>query len=686
MSVRAYFQTPYDVELFIESAPGVFDVHIPENAYLSQRVDSSADSMTAAAVSNSASAPVVQGWSRWQGAMSGYPSGPVLKVQGTAGSSSGYNKPGNSGYGYAGCYVTVVDDYGEHAGTAVMSKKNVVGSSYPCGIVAVKHVSASDPNRIFYGWRVTRKPQISNDTMDYLEVLSSAAGVTDGLVTFYSAEELGGSALVIKVPKDVDSTLDELVIEAVYVESLSTVSFALNSDNASGPAIPDIKVAFGTSARLPTPAYWIRPGYAFAGWNTAADGSGESYEADALYAGVDGEYFVTMYAQWAKVGGDGVKYGGQSMTMDPAMGGSVFTSPAEVRIAFDGIDVDGIDIEYETRERASSRTVGYYYDQSGALERTVVSGESDMGPTVGRVETIPREGLELKIPDSNLSETIQGGRIGDSGGAYHYFVTTCSCSVLSTWRWSAPEIAGYEFVGWFTISESYTELDEGKERPFTVLVSADRETTWECLALGVNSARLFNHSFSTNNLRQDDFVNFLLLRYRGKKIRVKFNAADGELDDLYREVRRLEGYGDMPIPSRPGYSFVGWYTERDGGELVTAETVVVAMADHALCAHWERVPVTMTVYFVPCGGMVDVAEKTVKSGEVYGELPVPVRDGHEFKGWFTASLGGSAVTADTVVGRTCTHWLYAQWEGVDTGGGNEPSEKIFARLTITTSS
>ena len=80
----------------------------------------------------------------------------------------------------------------------------------------------------------------------------------------------------------------------------------------------------------------------------------------------------------------------------------------------------------------------------------------------------------------------------------------------------------------------------------------------------------------------------------------------------------------------------------------------------------------MTVHFVGCGGTVDPAEKTVKSGEAYGDLPTPVRDGCEFKGWFTASLGGSAVTADTVVGRTYTHWLYAQWKASKkpTGGGS----------------
>ena len=67
--------------------------------------------------------------------------------------------------------------------------------------------------------------------------------------------------------------------------------------------------------------------------------------------------------------------------------------------------------------------------------------------------------------------------------------------------------------------------------------------------------------------------------------------------------------------------------------------------------------------------MVSAESMQVTSGSAYGVLPVPVRDGYEFLGWFTASLGGSAVTADTVVGRTYMHWLYAQWSKV---GGDDP--------------
>lgn len=677
MSVRAYFQTPYDVELFVESAPGVFDVYIPEGEYLSQRVDSSADSMTAVAVSNSASATIVQGWSRWQGAMSGYPSGPVLKVQGTAGSSSGYNKPGNLGYGYAGCYVTVVDDYGKHAGTPVMSRKNVVSTSYPCGAVAVKHVSASDPNRIFYGWRVTRKPSISYDTMDYLAVLSSAAGVTDGLVTFYSAAALGDSALVIQIAKDAGAVSDELIIEAVYVESLSTVSFALNSDDASGPAIPDIKVAFGTSARLPTPAYWSRPGYAFAGWNTAADGSGESYEADSLYTGVDGVYLVTMFAQWAKVGGDGARSGSYSDWTDTWPKLRIYY-PYEIDISLEGCgDVESVKLTCQTRDSMGGESYTLSLDD-GSMRNQL---RSEQGGTVVKQYPLPNKinnpatsymSYSYEGQAFNISSSSKGSR-----SIQRYWANTAD-----SWAWEAPELEGLDFVGWYTLDDSYLEMPDPLK--FSALITTDRVTTWGVLRAGLNHVRT-HYRYEDTGSRSSLYTNFLRLVYRGKKVRVTFRAEGGELDDIHREVRRNEAYGDMPVPSRPGWTFAGWFTDPDGGESVTPDTVVTALEDHTLFARWNRVPVTMTVHFVPCSGTVDPSEKTVKSGEAYGDLPTPVRDGYEFKGWFTASLGGSAVTADTVVGRIYTHWLYAQWNPVDMGDGNNPSGEIFSRLTITTS-
>lgn len=47
-------------------------------------------------------------------------------------------------------------------------------------------------------------------------------------------------------------------------------------------------------------------------------------------------------------------------------------------------------------------------------------------------------------------------------------------------------------------------------------------------------------------------------------------------------------YGKFSIPTRPGsYAFDGWFTEKEAGILVTADTVFKAAADVTLCAHWH---------------------------------------------------------------------------------------------------
>ncbi len=63
------------------------------------------------------------------------------------------------------------------------------------------------------------------------------------------------------------------------------------------------------------------------------------------------------------------------------------------------------------------------------------------------------------------------------------------------------------------------------------------------------------------------------------------------------------------------------------------------------------------------GGEVDMESKTINPNSNVGELPVPWKWDHVFKGWFTAAEGGTQVTAKTVVTGDMT--LYAQWEAAN---------------------
>jgi len=56
------------------------------------------------------------------------------------------------------------------------------------------------------------------------------------------------------------------------------------------------------------------------------------------------------------------------------------------------------------------------------------------------------------------------------------------------------------------------------------------------------------------------------------------------------EVIFGETYGTLPVTSRPGFIFTGWFTAPTGGTPVTAATTVANSADHTLHARWNALP------------------------------------------------------------------------------------------------
>lgn len=142
---------------------------------------------------------------------------------------------------------------------------------------------------------------------------------------------------------------------------------------------------------------------------------------------------------------------------------------------------------------------------------------------------------------------------------------------------------------------------------------------------------------------------------------VTFNANGGEAVATTKTVYNGQVYGELPAPQRAHYEFLGWYTEAEGGEVVTADTVVNAEVSQTLYAHWKAL--TATLNFNANGGSLGSAANTklVYLGEASGTLPAPTRDHYDFNGWFTAASGGTKVTADTVFTTSEDVNLYAQW-------------------------
>lgn len=114
------------------------------------------------------------------------------------------------------------------------------------------------------------------------------------------------------------------------------------------------------------------------------------------------------------------------------------------------------------------------------------------------------------------------------------------------------------------------------------------------------------------------------------------------------------------IFTRSGYTQAAWSTWADGHSWnYNLGGSYSTDANITLYPYWSAN--TYTVTFNANGGTTPTANKSVTYGSTYGTLPTPTRTGYTFNGWFTASSGGTQITASTTVSITADQTLYAHW-------------------------
>lgn len=148
----------------------------------------------------------------------------------------------------------------------------------------------------------------------------------------------------------------------------------------------------------------------------------------------------------------------------------------------------------------------------------------------------------------------------------------------------------------------------------------------------------------------------------GEKQTITFDAnGGGNVESIQKAAG---GLLVLPTPTREGYTFGGWYT--DNGTFKNQFAAKKMPADGAvLYAKWTANQYEVR-FDVNGGNALDEAEKTrdVTFGEKYGELPKPTRADYGFDGWYTENVGGTEVTADTLIAEASDHTLYAHWKGL----------------------
>ena len=117
------------------------------------------------------------------------------------------------------------------------------------------------------------------------------------------------------------------------------------------------------------------------------------------------------------------------------------------------------------------------------------------------------------------------------------------------------------------------------------------------------------------------------------------------------------------IFTRPGYTQTGWATSDGGSSTYALAASYTANAALTLYPVWTA-NTSHTVYFNANGGSVSTASKSVLEGGYYGTLPTPTYGQKEFKGWYTAEVGGNRITETSIFKETTNQTLFAHWENV----------------------
>ncbi|NMN02126.1 InlB B-repeat-containing protein, partial [Bifidobacterium panos] len=117
--------------------------------------------------------------------------------------------------------------------------------------------------------------------------------------------------------------------------------------------------------------------------------------------------------------------------------------------------------------------------------------------------------------------------------------------------------------------------------------------------------------------------------------------------------------GQLPIPTRPGYKFDGWFDE-DGNQVTTLKDAV----GKNLTAKWTKIDDA----FDPGDGTLP---KDWTGAD--GELPTPTLPGYKFDGWYDED-GNLVTTVKDAIGKKLTaHWTKID-DAFDPQGGTLPSD------------
>ena len=454
------------------------------------------------------------------------------------------------------------------------------------GVTAEKVASATKAGNIFKGWN-TKK----NGTG---EAFGEGSVPTDDITVY----PVFAAACTIQVHQE-DGTTTKLEVE-------------------KGQAIGE-----------KLPAAPTKEGYLFKGWNTSADGTGETVTSDTVIT--------------------------ENMDLYPIFEEDI-PPVVEVRVIF---DVDGQKSEVKV---VKGEAIGSNLPADPEKDGYTFKGWNTKADGTGEAvtaETVVTDEMEVYAVFEQNPAPIEEVRVVFDVDGQKNEVKVVKGEAIGSNLPADPTKEGYTFKGWNTKADG-----TGKT------VTAETVVTDEMEVYAV---------FEQNPAPIEE-------------VRVVFDV-DGVKSEVKVVKGEAIGSNLPVAPGKDGYSFKGWNTKADGtGEAVTAETVVTDEMEVYAVFEQNPAPIEEVKVVIDVDG-VKSEVKVIKGEAIGSNLPAdPTKKGYTFKGWNTKADGtGETVTADTLVSDDLE--VYAIFEKTETpkdpekpdpGKGDDTKKPETPRPTPTT--
>ena len=246
---------------------------------------------------------------------------------------------------------------------------------------------------------------------------------------------------------------------------------------------------------------------------------------------------------------------------------------------------------------------------------------------------------------------------------------------------NSPSRIGYTFIGWDNDTKK-VEKDEDynakyKINNYSILYNLDggildkKITTYNIETDNIKIGKPLKYGYIFTGWKSNNSSNIienyiikkgsygdLILNaiYKPKEYKINFDTNGGKEKFASRTIKFNESYKELPIPTKRGYDFTGWF---QNNELVDNNTIVNKDSndDITLIAKW--IPKEYNIALNPNGGYVGKKDIKIKYNEKYGNLPIPTKNGYKFIGWY---YNQEKIEQDTILEVDCDHDLIAHWK------------------------